>query len=82
MLGYSDSGKDAGRVAAAWALYGCQEQLVEVSRSTALRTCSYLLASCARQPLPAHASCCRLPDAPRLVHLLSPLIASALLRAA
>ena len=30
MLGYSDSGKDAGRLAAAWALYKCQEALVEV----------------------------------------------------
>ena len=29
MLGYSDSGKDAGRLAANWALYQCQEQLVE-----------------------------------------------------
>ncbi len=31
MLGYSDSGKDAGRLAAAWALYKCQEELVKVS---------------------------------------------------
>ena len=31
MLGYSDSGKDAGRAAAAWALYRCQEDLVQVS---------------------------------------------------
>lgn len=30
MLGYSDSGKDAGRLAAAWALYKCQEDLVKV----------------------------------------------------
>ena len=30
MLGYSDSGKDAGRAAAAWALYKCQEELVQV----------------------------------------------------
>ena len=30
MLGYSDSGKDAGRLAAAWALYKCQERLVAV----------------------------------------------------
>ena len=30
MLGYSDSGKDAGRAAAAWALYRCQEELVQV----------------------------------------------------
>lgn len=32
MLGYSDSGKDGGRLAAAWALYKCQEDLVRVSR--------------------------------------------------
>ena len=30
MLGYSDSGKDGGRLAAAWALYKCQEDLVRV----------------------------------------------------
>jgi phosphoenolpyruvate carboxylase len=32
MLGYSDSGKDAGRFAAAWALYLAQEELSEVCR--------------------------------------------------
>lgn len=32
MLGYSDSGKDAGRIAAAWALYRCQEDLVHVAK--------------------------------------------------
>ena len=32
MLGYSDSGKDAGRLAAAWELYKAQEQLVRYSR--------------------------------------------------
>ena len=52
MLGYSDSGKDAGRVAAAWALYGCQEQLVEASGSTALHACPLLQASYAWQSLP------------------------------
>mmetsp|Transcript_11538 Transcript_11538/g.34176 ORF Transcript_11538/g.34176 Transcript_11538/m.34176 type:complete len:888 (-) Transcript_11538:12-2675(-) len=30
MLGYSDSGKDAGRMASNWALYRCQEQLVQI----------------------------------------------------
>lgn len=30
MLGYSDSGKDAGRLASQWALFRAQEQLVEV----------------------------------------------------
>ena len=34
MLGYSDSGKDAGRAAAAWALYRCQEELVQVCTVT------------------------------------------------
>ncbi|KAF5835589.1 phosphoenolpyruvate carboxylase [Dunaliella salina] len=31
MIGYSDSGKDAGRLAAAWALYEAQENLVAVA---------------------------------------------------
>lgn len=30
MVGYSDSAKDAGRLAACWAQYRCQERLVEV----------------------------------------------------
>nr|BAZ95844.1 phosphoenolpyruvate carboxylase gene [Flaveria bidentis] len=32
MIGYSDSGKDAGRLSAAWMLYQAQEKLVEVSK--------------------------------------------------
>ncbi len=32
MLGYSDSAKDVGRLAASWALYRAQEQMVEVCR--------------------------------------------------
>jgi phosphoenolpyruvate carboxylase len=32
MLGYSDSAKDAGRVAANWALYKAQECLVDVAK--------------------------------------------------
>ncbi|MEZ5557047.1 MAG: phosphoenolpyruvate carboxylase [Pseudomonadales bacterium] len=32
MIGYSDSAKDAGQFAAAWAQYQAQEQLVEVAR--------------------------------------------------
>jgi phosphoenolpyruvate carboxylase len=32
MIGYSDSSKDAGRLAAAWALYKAQEQLVVLCR--------------------------------------------------
>jgi len=31
MIGYSDSGKDAGRMAAAWALFETQERIVAVS---------------------------------------------------
>lgn len=33
MLGYSDSAKDGGRLAAAWELYQAQERLVEVAKS-------------------------------------------------
>lgn len=36
MIGYSDSGKDAGRLAAAWALYRAQEDLVEAARDAAV----------------------------------------------
>lgn len=32
MLGYSDSAKDGGRLAAAWALFQAQERIVEVAR--------------------------------------------------
>ncbi|EFJ19066.1 hypothetical protein SELMODRAFT_111216 [Selaginella moellendorffii] len=32
MIGYSDSGKDAGRLCAAWQLFQTQEKLVEVSK--------------------------------------------------
>lgn len=32
MIGYSDSGKDAGRLAAAWGLYEVQERLADVAR--------------------------------------------------
>ncbi len=37
MIGYSDSAKDAGQFAAAWAQYQAQEQLVEVARQHAVR---------------------------------------------
>ncbi|PWA92899.1 phosphoenolpyruvate carboxylase [Artemisia annua] len=33
MIGYSDSGKDAGRLSAAWQLYKAQEDLVNVSKN-------------------------------------------------
>ncbi|CAF1704547.1 phosphoenolpyruvate carboxylase 3-like [Brassica napus] len=32
MIGYSDSGKDAGRLSAAWELYKAQEELVKVAK--------------------------------------------------
>ncbi|CAN6443762.1 unnamed protein product [Victoria cruziana] len=32
MIGYSDSGKDAGRLSAAWQLYKTQEELVQVAK--------------------------------------------------
>jgi len=32
MIGYSDSGKDAGRLSAAWQLYKAQEELVKVAK--------------------------------------------------
>lgn len=32
MIGYSDSGKDGGRVTSAWELYKAQEQLMEIAR--------------------------------------------------
>ena len=37
MIGYSDSGKDAGRLAAAWGLYEVQEQLTEVAARHGVR---------------------------------------------
>ena len=36
MIGYSDSGKDAGRLAAAWGLYEVQEKLTKVGLSLQL----------------------------------------------
>jgi phosphoenolpyruvate carboxylase len=37
MLGYSDSGKDAGRLAANWALYKCQASLVTLCKSAGVK---------------------------------------------
>ncbi|MEX0386926.1 phosphoenolpyruvate carboxylase [Spiribacter onubensis] len=37
MIGYSDSGKDASHLTAAWALYQTQEQLVETARRHGIR---------------------------------------------
>jgi len=36
MIGYSDSGKDAGMIAASWALYRAQESLAELFRETGI----------------------------------------------
>jgi len=36
MLGYSDSNKEAGYLAAAWSLYQAQEQVVAVARDAEL----------------------------------------------
>ena len=35
MVGYSDSAKDVGRLAAAWELYKAQESIVAACRDTA-----------------------------------------------
>lgn len=37
MLGYSDSGKDGGRLAASWGLYKCQENLVKVCKDHGIK---------------------------------------------
>ncbi|KAF8073001.1 Ppc2 [Scenedesmus sp. PABB004] len=37
MLGYSDSGKDAGRLAANWALYRAQESLVSIAKGAGVK---------------------------------------------
>ncbi|KAK9811208.1 hypothetical protein WJX73_010686 [Symbiochloris irregularis] len=37
MIGYSDSGKDAGRLAAAWGLYEVQEKLVKVAEKEGVK---------------------------------------------
>ncbi|KAK1405083.1 Phosphoenolpyruvate carboxylase [Heracleum sosnowskyi] len=37
MIGYSDSGKDAGRFTAAWQLYKAQEELVKVSKQYGIK---------------------------------------------
>lgn len=51
MIGYSDSGKDAGRLAAAWGLYQAQEELMELANThgtlpTAWFCCDVVIASC------------------------------------
>ncbi|KAK4714684.1 hypothetical protein R3W88_020591 [Solanum pinnatisectum] len=37
MIGYSDSGKDAGRLSAAWQLYKAQEELIKVSKQNGVK---------------------------------------------
>lgn len=41
MVGYSDSGKDAGRLAAGWALYEAQQSLVEVAEAKGVKLCLF-----------------------------------------
>ena len=48
MIGYSDSGKDAGRLAAAWALYQAQEALAEIAQEYGARLPLVSFASRAR----------------------------------
>lgn len=37
MIGYSDSGKDAGRLSAAWEMFKCQEDLVKVAKNFGIK---------------------------------------------
>ncbi|CAI9754920.1 unnamed protein product [Fraxinus pennsylvanica] len=37
MIGYSDSGKDAGRLSAAWQLYKAQEELIKVAKQYGIK---------------------------------------------
>lgn len=37
MIGYSDSGKDAGRFSAAWQLYKAQEELIKVAKENGIK---------------------------------------------
>jgi len=41
MVGYSDSAKDAGRLAACWAQYLSQERMVEVAKSSGVELCFF-----------------------------------------
>ncbi|CAI5473126.1 unnamed protein product [Closterium sp. Yama58-4] len=41
MIGYSDSGKDAGRLGAAWALYKAQASVVDVARQHGVQLCIF-----------------------------------------
>ncbi|CAI5982444.1 unnamed protein product [Closterium sp. NIES-64] len=41
MIGYSDSGKDAGRLGAAWALYKAQASVVEVAQQYGVQLCIF-----------------------------------------
>ncbi len=41
MIGYSDSGKDAGKLAASWALYGAQEVMLKVANKHKIKLCFF-----------------------------------------
>eukprot|EP00475_Leptophrys_vorax_P002834 TRINITY_DN11602_c0_g3_i2.p1 TRINITY_DN11602_c0_g3~~TRINITY_DN11602_c0_g3_i2.p1 ORF type:complete len:518 (-),score=1.41 TRINITY_DN11602_c0_g3_i2:277-1734(-) len=41
MIGYSDSGKDAGRLGAAWALYKAQVSVVDVAKKHGVQLCLF-----------------------------------------
>ena len=60
MIGYSDSGKDAGRLAAAWGLYQAQEELMELANSHGV----LLPASCSLSPATQVAVCLHLEAPP------------------
>lgn len=49
MLGYSDSAKDAGRLAAAWAQYQTQEQLVTAANKHGISLSLFHGANCGCQ---------------------------------
>ena len=41
MVGYSDSGKDAGRLAAGWALFRAQRNMVNVCKEKNVKLCLF-----------------------------------------
>ena len=41
MIGYSDSGKDAGKLAASWGLYQAQEEMLNVAKANNINICFF-----------------------------------------